>query len=240
MTHFINKENSRYIITALFVLIVLQTKTGVGQTVAISPGVDLYSTYVWRGVAYSGPSVQPYVELSAGGFSIGAWGSQGIDGSSGDGTIGFQEMDLYASYNFNFGLSLGITDYYYPGTPYFSYKSDPENGDYSSHAIEFNGGYTFENLSLSANYIVNESPGGAGAAGDDIYFQIGYSAGATGIFAGGGDGWHSTDGNFKIVNVGVGTTKEIPITDTFNLPLTGEVILNPDTEQLYIVVGLSL
>ena len=236
-----NNECIKYIVSTTFILLfAVQIQSSHAQEISISPGVDLYSTYVWRGVAYSGPSIQPYVEFTAGGFAIGAWGSQGIDGSSADGTAGFQEMDLYASYNFDFGLSLGVTDYYYPGTPYFSYKSDPENGDFSSHAIELNGGYVIENFSVSANYIVNESPGGAGSAGNDLYLQLGYTAGAADLFVGGGDGWHSTDGDFNIVNVGIGARKEIVITDTFSLPLNGAAIVNPDTEQFYIVVGISL
>ncbi|NBC66751.1 MAG: hypothetical protein GVY07_13980 [Bacteroidetes bacterium] len=206
----------------------------IGSTVAIkhaqaqeiSPGVDFYSTYVWRGVAYSGPSVQPYVDFTAGGFALGAWGSQGIDGI-GNTSNGFQEMDLYASYSFDFGLSLGVTDYWYPGSMYF---------DEDSHAFELNGGFSAGDLSISANYIF----AGGGSVGDDVYFELGYSAGPADIFIGGGDGWHSTDTDFAIVNIGIGTSKEIEITDSFSLPVSGSVVLNPDTEQLYILAGFSL
>lgn len=210
----------------------------IGSTVAIkhaqaqelSPGVDLYSTYVWRGVAYSGPSIQPYVDFTAGGFTLGAWGSQGIDGivSGNDYSTGFQEMDLYASYSFDFGLSLGVTDYYYPGGSFF---------EDTGHAFEFNAGLSVGDLSLSGNYIF----AGEGSYGDDMYFELGYSAGAADLFVGGGDGWHSSDPDeFAIVNIGIGTSKEIRITDSFSLPLSGAVILNPDTEQFYIVAGISL
>lgn len=206
----------------------------IGSTVAvkhaqaqeISPGVDFYSTYVWRGVAYSGPSIQPYVDFTADGFALGAWGSQGIDGIGGT-SNGFQEMDLYASYSFDFGLSIGVTDYWYPGSLYF-------DGD--SHAFELNGGFSAGDLSLSANYIF----AGGGSVGDDVYFELGYSAGPADLFIGGGDGWHSTDTDFAIVNIGIGTSKEIKITDSFSLPVSGSVILNPDTEQLYILAGISL
>lgn len=198
------------------------------QSQELTPGVDFYSTYVWRGVAYSGPSIQPYVDFTAGGFTLGAWGSQGIDGivSSTGNSTGFQEMDLYASYSFDFGLSLGITDYYYPGSLYF-------DGD--SHAFELNGGFSSGDFSISANYILNEALG-AGSAGGDTYFELGYGP----VFVGGGDGWHSTDGDFAIVNVGVGASKEIKITDSFSLPVSGAVVLNPDTEQFYILAGFSL
>lgn len=216
----------------------LNPDTVKAQEVEINTGVDLYSTYVFRGVAFAGPSVQPYVEVGSGGFAIGAWGSQGIDGDAATGSLGFQEMDLYAGYSFDFGLYLGLTDYYYPGSPFFSFSEDPDNGDLSSHAFEINAGYGIEDLSLSANYILNEASG-AGSAGGDMYFEAGYSLGAADLFLGAGDGWHSSDGDFKLVNVGVGTSKDIVVTENFTIPLSGSVVLNPDTEQFYIFVGLS-
>lgn len=208
----------------------LETNELQAQEVEVTSGVDLVSTYVWRGVAYSGPSWQPSVELGSGGFAIGAWGSQGYDG--------FQEMDLYAGYSFDFGLYLGITDYYYPGSPYFSYSEDPANGDFSSHAFELNAGYEIDSFSLSGNFILNESTN-AGSAGSDMYFEAGYAFDAASVFVGAGDGWHSTDGDFALVNVGVSASKDLVITETFSVPLSGSVVLNPDTEQLYIFVGLS-
>jgi hypothetical protein len=57
---------------------------------------------------------------------------------------------------------------------------------------------------------------------------------------GGGDGAHKVDGNFNICNIGIGTSKEIKITDSFSLPVSGAAILNPSSEQFYIVVGISL
>jgi|SRR6056297_256745 len=214
---------------AVFALILMAfLKPDTTKAQEVSTGVDLYSTYVFRGIAYSGPSIQPSVEFSAGGFSLGAWGSQGIDGNAG--SPGFQEMDLYTSYSFDFGLSIGFTDYYYPGSPY---------GDDDSHALELNVGYSVGDLSLAGNYIFNEAEN-AGSAGDDTYFELGYSAGSADLFIGAGDGWHSSDGDFALVNLGLGTSKEIKITDSFSLPLSGAVIYNPDSEQFYILAGISL
>jgi len=195
-------------------------KTALAQ-VEVGTGVDLVSTYVWRGVAYSGPSWQPYVEASAGSFSIGAWGSQGYDG--------FQEMDLYASYSIG-DLSVGFTDYYYPGSDYLS-------GD--SHAFEINVGYGIGSISIAANYILNEAAD-AGSAGGDMYFELSYSGSAADLFIGAGDGWHSSTGDFGLVNIGITKSKEIKITEHFSLPVSGAVIFNPDSEQLYILAGISL
>ncbi len=199
-----------------------------------SVGADLVSRYIWRGVDYgNAPAVQPTVEFSAGNLAIGAWGSYAL--GSNDGTSTFREADLYASYGFDFGLSLGITDYYYPGTKW------GEFGDkISSHAFEFNAGYELGSLSLSGNYMINNSIYGAGAEDGTMYFEAGYAFKSVDLFVGAGDGWHSSSGEFEVVNVGIGTSKDIKITDSFSLPLFGQAIINPNTEQFHIVVGLSL
>jgi hypothetical protein len=217
------KNLKKLLLVAAFSLLALTPATSVFAQVEVSTGVDYYSTYVWRGVAYSGPSLQPSVEVSSGDFAIGAWGSQGFDG--------FQEMDLYAGYQLG-DLYVGVTDYFYPST-----STSPSGPflDTDSHAFEFNAGYSVDALSLSANYIF----GGSGSVGDDLYFELGYSLDQADIFVGAGDGWHSSDTEFALVNIGIGTSKEITITDSFSIPVSGAVIVNPDTEDLYIVVGFS-
>jgi hypothetical protein len=83
----------------------------------LSVGLDFYNRYVFRGVDFgSSPSLQPTIEFTAGNFTLGAWGAY----STGNGAIGsFGEADLYTSYAFDFGLSLGATSYYYPGSSWF-------------------------------------------------------------------------------------------------------------------------
>lgn len=194
-----------------------------------SAGADFYSNYVWRGTKFgTGPAFQPWMDFNSGGFSIGVWGS--FD------ALGYTEADPYISYTFPFGLSFGITDYYYPGLPVFDFEATDSTG---SHAIEINAGFSIGGLSLGANYIVNEA-GGAGSAGGDMYFEISYDFPNVSLFAGAGDGWHTSDGKFQVCNIGIGTSREIKITENFSLPVRGQVILNPEQEQLYLVVGFSL
>jgi hypothetical protein len=213
----------------LLVVMIIAVENVQGQ---VSTGVDLYSSYVWRGTQYCGPSIQPYIGYTAGGFSIGTWGSAGFNGA--DNKAGYMEMDLYTKYAFKFGLSLGLTDYYYPGTKFFD--TSKETG---AHGLEVNLGYTVGGLSLAGNYIVNQA-GGAATAGGDKYFEVDYNFKDFGLFAGAGDGWHTTDGKFKVVNVGITSGKTIKITDSFSIPVKGSIILNPATEQFFIVVGVSL
>jgi hypothetical protein len=190
-------------------------------------GADIYSNYIFRGTKLgTGPSIQPTVKLVAGGLTVGVWGA--FDAS------GYTETDPYISYAFPFGLSLGLTDYYSPALPLF------ETSDTSgSHALELNAGFALGGLSLSANYIVNEA-GGIASVGNDLYFQAGYAFETFNIFVGAGDGWHTHDGEFDLCHVGIGTSKEIKITESFTVPVNGQIIVNPEREALYVVVGFSL
>ena len=196
------------------------------QKSKFTAGADLYSNYIFRGTKFGkGPSVQPSVKYISGGFTAGVWGS--FDAS------GYAETDPYLSYTFPFGLSLGVTDYYYPGLDLFDLSEAT-----GSQALEINAGFTKWGLSLSANYIVNKA-GGAASAGNDTYFQAGYAFTNFSLFAGAGTGWHTEDGEFDLCHVGISTTKEIKLSESFSIPVIGQVIVNPDREQLFVVVGFS-
>jgi hypothetical protein len=126
-----------------------------------------------------------------------------------------------------------MTDYYLPDLSIFETSKAA-----GSHALELNAGFAKGGFSLSANYIFNEA-GGIASAGGDKYFQIGYDFSDVSLFAGAGDGWHTTDGKFDLCNIGISTSKDIKVTDKFSIPVTGQVIFNPDREKLYIVAGFS-
>ncbi len=188
-----------------------------------STGLDIYSSYVWRGAKFgSGPAFQPYLEFSAGGFAIGAWGSYNAS------TNEAAEADLYLSYGVDLGedASLGftVTDYYFPGDLWF---------EGTSHYIEPMVTLGVGSFSLTGAYMMNDGEG-------DLYLEAGLSAGAIDLTLGGGDGAYTVDGDFNVCNIGISTSKEIKITDAFSLPVSGAAILNPSSEQFHIVVGISL
>ncbi len=203
-----------------------------GEKNKFNTGADFYSSYIWRGTKYgTGPAIQPNLKFSSAIFTTGAWGSFDFHG--------YQETDLWFYFSLPAGMSFGITDYYYPGLQYFDYSDTS-----GSHAFEVNLGFSKDNLSLSANYVLNEA-GGAGSGGGDKYFEARYSFKSIYLFAGVGDGWHSTnksDGTdkFTICNLGIGVSRNIKITDTFSIPVNGQLVFNPDREQMYIIVGFTL
>jgi hypothetical protein len=187
-------------------------------------GADIYSNYIWRGTKFgTGPAFQPTVKFSKSGLTIGVWGS--FDAA------GYTEVDPYISYTLPFGLSIGMTDYYYPSLG-GAFSAD------SSNAYELNLGYTTGGLSLSANYILNEAALPA-SSGKDMYFQAAYAFTNFNITVGAGDGWHTSDTEFNVCLVGIGTGKVIKLSDTFSIPVTGQVIYNPDRNLLHVVAGIS-
>lgn len=193
-------------------------------------GADLYSSFVWRGTKLSGPAVQPVIEFNRGFFTAGAWGSFDFHD--------YQEVDLYLSFALSENISMGIQDYYLPGLPYFDYSRVS-----GSHAFEINLYYSGEHVRLEADYVLNQA-GGAGSMGGDLYFEAGFSFDYFSVFMGAGNGWHTYDpvedkAAFNVCNIGLEVTKDIVITDSFSIPVTGQLIFNPDSEQMFLVVGFT-
>lgn len=244
-------------IYALLVLVVLTVSTFSAKAQEWSTGVDIYSSYIWRGAKFgSGPAFQPYVDFTTGGLSVGAWGS--VNASSDEAL----EMDLYAGYSFDNGLSLTVTDYYFGGTwTDFSYSH------YIEPSVSFSAGsfsLTGAAMLLPAADAVDAVAGvpamvdlGTGVVtpaiekveaveatsfgeGIDLYFEAGYSFSAVDLTLGAGNGAYTEDGSFNLCNVSVSTAKEIEITDKFTLPVSGSVTLNPSTGGFFIAVGISL
>jgi hypothetical protein len=203
---------------------------------SINPSLDVYSNYMWRGCKFgTGPAFQPSVNLKNGGLTIGVWGSYDVSG--------YSEADLFASYAFQFGLSITGTDYYYPSIKnqqqsYVPQKYFDMSSDTTAHAFELGIGYTLGKLSASANYIFNKTTG-AGTMGGDKYFEVSYAFSNASVFVGAGDGWHTSNTKFAVCNIGLKSTKEIKVTDSFSIPVTGMIILNPEREQFNLVVGFT-
>jgi len=213
----------------------------------ISVGTDFVSRYIWRGIDLGSntPSLQPTIELTTGGLTAGFWGAYSLSDPA-----GLNEIDIYASYSIELAesgnLSLGITDYTNPnsGTKIgnFNNYDDPEGP--GAHFIELNVAYSGPEsmpLTLSFNYFLYN------VANNPIYFQVGYDTSIKdvslslflGLTPGDDDGYYGVT-EFSIINLGFTASKEIKITESFSLPLFGSIILNPATEDLFYVLGVSL
>lgn len=213
----------------------------------ISLNTDFVNRYIWRGIDLGGntPSIQPTLSLAAGNFNVGFWGAYSLSDPA-----GLNEIDFYASYSFELSssgsLNIGFTDYTNPnsGTKIGNFNNyDNPNGP-GAHFIELNANYNGPEsfpLSLSLNYFLHN------VANNPFYFQVGFTTSINDVglnlFVGGTPGesggyYGVTD--FSLINVGFKASKEIKITDSFSIPLSGSVILNPASEDLFYVVGITL
>lgn len=229
-------KNVKKVITALVLLSVGTTAIKAQDKVEASVGVDLVSGYIWRGQDLGGVSLQPGVSIAYKGFSLGAWGSVGIEGSD------TKEMDLTLGYATG-GFSVSVTDYWFNGGPgYFHYGAHN-----TSHVYEAQVGYDFGPVAVNwfTNFAGND---GVKSDGDRAYSS--YISVAAPFRLGGLD-WEAEVGatpwetdfyganGFAVCNVSLKAAKDIKITNAFALPLFAQVIWNPRSEGAHIVVGLS-
>ncbi|MDR1633070.1 MAG: hypothetical protein LBR97_09405 [Dysgonamonadaceae bacterium] len=209
-----------------------------------SVGADLVSSYVWRGAYSAKASFQPAASLSIGNFSLSAWASTEIVDL--DEVRSQKEVDFTAGYSIA-GLSLAITDYWWEGEGAYKYL---KYGDGTAHLWEGSLGYTLPvesfPLSLSANVIF------AGADKKEEEDKNNYSTYieaflpfaikdinlSASLGATPGKGLYASQAS--VVNISLKASKEIKITDSFSLPVFGQIILNPNAEDIFFVFGISL
>jgi hypothetical protein len=210
--------------------------------VNFSVGADLVSSYVWRGAYQTGASVQPGVGLEVSGFSVSAWGNMDLFGG------GFKEVDFSVGYSIA-GISLAVTDYWWAGEStykYFNYDNKT-----TDHLWEASLGYTLPTtsfpLSLSLNTFfagadIGKSSNGKRAYSSYFEASLPFSIKSVGLEAAlaltPGESIYAAKAS--VVNLSLKASKEIKITDSFSLPVFGQIIANPRSEGIFLVFGISL
>lgn len=203
---------------------------------------DLVSQYIWRGLEQSSTAIQPTLGVSWKGLSLTAWGSVGITESNAP-----KEFDLILNYTIG-GFSIGVTDYWLSngGDPlgrYFRYYAHSTN-----HIFEANVGYDFKFLSLqwNTNFTGNDGLTKKGKRAYSSYFEINAPFKLATL------DWTATVGvvpyattyydtkGFAVTNVSLRATKDIKITDTFSIPIFGQIIASPRQETAFFVFGFTL
>jgi hypothetical protein len=209
----------------------------------ISLNSDFVSRYVWRGVDFgNAPAIQPSITASIKGLTLGTWGSYSLSSNTGG-----LEADLFIAYDFDFGLNLGVTDYFFPNeklalitsAPDSSIEIQPERSggyfDYNNnHLFELNVSYTISKISISGNYMFYGNS-------NDLYFDVAYELFPNASFvAGFGNEGYTTNGNFNFTNIGLNVSNEIIISEDFKIKIFGSAMVNPNTEQFHLVFGFGI
>ncbi len=203
---------------------------------------DVVSQYIWRGQDLGNVSLQPTLGVSYKGLSLSAWGSVGLTDASDT-----KEFDLTLGYTIG-GLNIGITDYWFntgldPENRYFKYDAHGTN-----HVLEANIGYDFGPVALQwyTNFAGNDGTNKNGQRAYSSYMEVIVPFEFSAIE------WTATAGavpyattsygttGFAVTNLSLRATKDIKVTDTFSIPLFGQVTANPCSQKAYLVLGFTL
>ncbi len=203
---------------------------------------DIVSSYIWRGQDLGNVSLQPTLGVGYKGLSLTAWGSVGLTDASDT-----KEFDLTLAYTIG-GLNIGVTDYWLnegldPKNRYFKYDAHESN-----HVFEANIGYDFGFASLQwfTNFAGNDGVNKDGKRAYSSYAEVAVPfklvtvdwTAAAGVVPYATD-YYGTTG-FAVTNLTLRADKEIKVTDSFSIPVFGQVTANPCSQKAYLVLGLTL
>ena len=202
-------------------------------------GADIVSNYIWRGQDLGHVSLQPELSVAWKGLSLAAWGNVGLSDKD-----DAREVDLTLSYETG-GLSFGIVDYWNDANDsrYFYYKKDG-----TGHSFEGFVAYDFGPVKASwqTYFAGNDYQEGDGKRAYSSYFELAvpFRLATCDWDAEAGlvpwkSGTYEVNG-FSVTNLALRATKAIKITESFDLPLFGQIIANPASQHFYFVFGLTL
>ena len=222
--------------------LVVSLATLAQEKVETTIGGDVVSSYIWRGQDLGDVSLQPTLGIGYKGLSLTAWGSVGLSNPSDT-----KEFDLTLGYTIG-GLNIGITDYWFnsgldPENRYFKYDAHVTN-----HVFEANVGYDFgfANLQWFTNFAGNDgiNKDGKRAYSSYVELSVPFKLATVDWTAMAGAVPFSTDfygaDGFAVTNLALKATKEIKVTESFSIPVFGQVIANPNSQKAYLVIGFTL
>ena len=203
---------------------------------------DIVSSYIWRGQDLGNVSLQPTLGIGYKGLSLTAWGSVGLSDPADT-----KEFDLTLGYTIG-ALNIGVTDYWFnagldPENRYFKYEAHGTN-----HVFEANIGYDLGPASIQwfTNFAGNDGANKDGKRAYSSYVELTVpfklatvdwtaTAGAVPFET----DFYGTNG-FAVTNLALKATKNIKVTETFSVPIFGQVVANPCSQRAYLVFGFTL
>ena len=228
------------------VLMAMMIATGLSATaqesVETTVAADVVNQYIWRGQDLGNVSLQPTLGIGYKGLSLTAWGSVGLSDSSDT-----KEFDLTIGYSFG-NLNIGLTDYWTnagldPQSRYFKYDAHGTN-----HVFEANVGYDFGLASVQwyTNFAGNDGVNNSGKRAYSSFAEVSVPFSLVSV------DWNATVGvvpyatdyygttGFAVTDLTLKASKDIRVTDSFSIPVFGQVTANPCSQKAYLVVGFTL
>ena len=222
--------------------LVMSMTTFAQDEIETTVNADIVSSYIWRGQDLGSAAVQPTLGIAYKGLSLSAWGNYGLVD-----TNDAKEFDLTLAYTIG-GFNVGISDYWFdrggldPEGRYFKYDAHGTN-----HVFEANVGYDFGFASLQwfTNFAGNDYKVN-GKRAYSSYVEVGVPfklaqvewAATAGAVVSESAGYGTT--GFAVTNLSLKATKDIKITDSFSIPVFGQIVGNPCSQKAYLVFGFTL
>lgn len=233
----------KIVLFALGLVVSATTLAQEKEKINTAVAADFVNQYIWRGQDLGSTAIQPTLGVSYKGLSLTAWGSMGLTDSEDT-----KELDLTLAYTIG-GLNIGVTDYWFnkggldPEGRYFKYDAHGTN-----HLFEANIGYDFGFASLQwfTNFAGCDGTNKNDKRAYSSYFEVTVPFCLTGV------DWSASAGavpfattsygtsGFAVTNLALKATKDIRVTDTFSIPIFGQVVANPCSQQAYLVLGFTL
>lgn len=204
---------------------------------------DICSRYIWRGLDYgASPHIQPTLSLIKKNFEIGYWGAISTLGN-------YCETDLYLKYTLK-SFSITITDYFFPINTipstkterYFNYD-DKSTGHIFEGLIGWKGSEKFPLYIFAGTSFYGADKDTSGDNRYSTYAEAGYSFKVKNnildVFIGFTpyEGLYGND--IGVVNIGFTGSRKIRITENFELPAKVTLVVNPQTENIHLVFGIT-
>lgn len=236
-----NHLNKRHVLLVIWLLSSLY-QTQAQDKINFDIGGDLVNRFIWRGMNLNtSASIQPYIEISGGAFTLGTWSSYTFSQET------YQEVDVYLDYSYK-NLSITLNDYFAPIDSLFTtnayFNWDKRS---TTHALEAiltlseigNLPFTFTGGIFIYGCDQNEKGENYYSTYLELNYDFELSRNTVSTFVGMTPFEGLYAANLAIVNMGITVSRDIKITEHLSLPIYGSFILNPYTENVYMVAGLT-
>ncbi len=204
---------------------------------------DLANRWIWRGASYSeSPVIQPSFGYATNKLNLSIWGSYPFESK------GYMEIDFTAEYQaFDF-LNIGFTDYFAindsASQGFFDFNRQTTMHLFDIYAVV----NPFKKVPLS--FMLSNWFYGADRNDETLeqnfstYLEARYDKEFGQYVASAFSGMTFFNGFYAskaaVVNLGIGLSHDIGITEIFSLPTKVEFVLNPYTENVFINAIISI
>lgn len=233
------------------------------RPVSLDLGLKFKSQHLWNGmVSYDSWNVQPDLTFSAYGFFLNAWACvpvlrRVVDGNS---LLSDGEIDLTIGYSYKGIFSVSYVDFYYPPADkrdrpdFFRWRKSDAGATHQQIALfSFNGVEKFPIELTVGVFTFGDTRSVLASDGTvqleeqhSMYIGLGYThtlkSGQTLRYKLGGTPYKGffDRRSANITNVSFSVTQPFKITDSYTIPLTLDLVLNPAYEKLWFVASIGL